>query len=143
MEIGTRAYIAGVIDLLGVIRLRVTPQGTQLPSVAINSGNIPMLQYLAKTTGTRAITTRRQYVKAGCSEHCRTKHQHVTSVSGRWSVTGVKATVVLWNIEPFMRLQSDQVRTALLVGLHTGFKPATVAKMTQLGWDVPDFAGPV
>jgi len=62
--------------------LRVTPQGTQLPAIAISNGNVDMLRYLAKLTGTRAVTTRRQYVKAGCSER-REKHQHVLSVSGR------------------------------------------------------------
>ena len=142
MEIGTRAYVAGVIDLLGLIRIRVTPPDTQLPSIAISNSNVAMLGFLAQLTGTRAIVTRRQYVKAGCSEHCREKHQHVMSVSGRWSVTGAKATVVLWNIQPYVHLQSDAVRTALLVGLHTGYKPATVAKMSELGWDVPDFVPP-
>ena len=101
-----------------------------------------MLGYLAKLTGTRAVTTRRQYVKAGCSEHCREKHQHVMSVSGRWSVTGAKATVVLWNIRPYIHLQSEAVQTALVVGLGAGFKPATVARMAELGWDVPDSGRP-
>jgi hypothetical protein len=66
-------------------------------------------------------------VKAGCTEHCREKHQHVMSVSGRWSVTGANATVVLWNIRPFIQLQTEQVRTDLVVGLSAGFKPAHAA----------------
>jgi hypothetical protein len=107
--------------------LRITEQGTQLPSIALSNGNIDMLHYLATLTGTRAITTRRTYVKAGCTEHCREKHQHVMSVSGRWSVTGAKATVVLWNIRPFIQLQTEQVRTDLVVGLSAGFKPAHAA----------------
>jgi hypothetical protein len=107
--------------------LRITEQGTQLPSIALSNGNIDMLHYLATLTGTRAITTRRTYVKAGCTEHCREKHQHVMSVSGRWSVTGAKATVVLWNIRPFIQLQTEQVQTGLVVGLSAGFKPAHAA----------------
>jgi hypothetical protein len=39
--------------------LRITEQGTQLPSIALSNGNIDMLHYLATLTGTRAITTRR------------------------------------------------------------------------------------
>jgi hypothetical protein len=114
--------------------LRVAPQGTQLPAIAISNGNVEMLQYLAKLTGTRAVTTRQQYVKAGCSEHCREKHQHVMSVSGRWSVTGAKATVVLWNIRPYIHLQTEAVQTALVVGLGAGFKPATARMGEVVGW---------
>ena len=92
--------------------MRVTPQGTRLPAVAISSGNSDMLTYLAKLTGTRSVVTRQAYVKAGCSEHCREKHQHVMSTSGRWSVTGAKATVVLASIRPFVHLQTEAVRSA-------------------------------
>ena len=81
-------------------------------------------------------------MKAGCSEHCGEKHQHVQSMSGRWSVTGAKATVVLWNIRPYQHLQVKAADTALVVGLGTGYKPATVARMAELGWDVPEFVTP-
>jgi len=59
LDIGTLAYVAGVVDLLGLIRLRVAGQGTQLPSIAISNSNVDMRRYLAQLTGTKAITARR------------------------------------------------------------------------------------
>ena len=134
----TLAYIAGVLDLHGVIRTR-TAGDTELPYVALSGSNEGMLTFLADVTGTRAVVTRRQFSRAGCAEHCSEKHQHVTSVSGRWSVSGVKATVLLWNVRPFMRLQAEEATSALAVGMSTKYKPATVRKMAELGWDVPEF----
>ena len=50
--------------------------------------------------------------------------------------------MVLWNIRRYIHLQTEAVQTALVVGLGTGFKPATVARMRELGWDVPDSGRP-
>lgn len=139
LEVGTLAYVAGVIDHQGLIRTRTLPHGTELPLVGLHGPNTRMLDFLAELTGTRAITTRRSYSKAGCAEHCKEKHQHITSTSGRWSVTGAKATVLLWNIRPYVHIQVDEVRSALVVGLTTNVKPATITKMADLGWDIPPF----
>lgn len=135
------AYIAGAVDLIGNIRTRLAGD-TELPMIAMSGNNAAMLNYLADVTGTRAVVTRRAYSKAGCAEHCSEKHQHVVSASGRWSVTGAKATVVLWNLRPFVRLQAEALRAALVVGLGANHKPGTVAKMAALGWDVPEFGAP-
>jgi hypothetical protein len=138
LDVPTVAYVAGVIDLQGLIRTRQAGD-TELPYVAVSGPNTEMLHYLAALTGTTATVTRRSYSKAGCAEHCAEKHQHIVSTSGRWSVSGVKATVLLWNIRPYLRLQTAAATSAIAVGTCTGFKQSTVAKMEQLGWDVPDF----
>ena len=41
-----------------------------------------------------------------------------------------------------VRLQSDAVRAAVVVGLDTGYKPATVARTVKLGWDVARLQSP-
>lgn len=138
LDQATIAYVAGAIDLIGNIRT-VTQASTDLPLVAMSGPNTGMLNFLAELTDTRAIVTRRAYSKAGCAEHCAEKHQHIVSTSGRWSVSGVKATVLLWNIRPYLRLQTDAALTAISCGLNTGYKPATVRKMADLGWDIPEF----
>lgn len=140
MDERTLAYVAAVVDLLGLIRIR-DAGGTQLPVVQLHGKYLPTMQYLGELTGTRAIQTRRSYARAGCSEHCADKHQHIVSVSGRWSLTGAKATILLWNIRPFLRLQVERAAQAMNVGFSTPFKPATLQKMQQLGWDVPEFSG--
>lgn len=140
LDIATVAYVAGIVDTQGIIRTR-TAGDTELPFVAVSGSNEGMLRYLAEITGTKVTITRRSFSRAGCAEHCAEKHQHIVSVSGRWSVSGVKATVLLYNIRPYLRLQVEEARSALVVGTSTRFKPATVEKMRTLGWSVPTFEG--
>lgn len=138
MDVATVAYVAGIIDTQGIIRTR-TAGDTELPMVAVHGSNEGMLRFLGDVTGTKVTIVRRSYSKAGCAEHCAEKHQHIKSVSGRWSVTGVKATVLLHNLRPYLRLQHDDAVAAIALGVSTKFKPATIAKMQALGWDVPEF----
>lgn len=136
MDQRTVAYVAGVVDLLGLIRIRYA-EDTPLPVVQVHGKYMSTLEYLGELTGTKAIETRREYTRAGCAEHCKEKHMHITSTSGRWSVTGAKATVLLWNMQPYLRVKKDAADGALAVGLRTKFKQGTVDKMRQLGWEIP------
>lgn len=131
------AYLAGVLDAQGHIAIRTTADGTQLPQLSLSGPNVALLQWLGDLTGVRPIVTTRAYAKAGCSEHCATKHRHVTSTSGRWQLSGAKATVVLAAIQPFLRLQLDEAAQAVELGMAAPFKPATPNKMQQLGWPIP------
>ena len=141
LPVTTVAYVAGVIDSQAGIRTRHVGD-TDLPMVYVHGPNLQVLELLARLTGTSVTTVRRGYAKAGCAEHCPEKHQHVTSVSGRWSVTGVKATVLLWNIRDYLMFQRDAAVDAIALGLATPFKLATPQKMADLGWQVPDFGTP-
>lgn len=138
MDVATLAYAAAIIDTQGIIRTRMAGD-TELPYVGVHGNNEPMLRYLGEITGTKVTIVRRAYSKAGCAQHCAEKHQHVQSVSGRWSVSGVKATVLLHNLRPYLRLQHDDAIAALNVGVTAPFKPATIQKMRELGWDAPTF----
>ena len=132
------AYLAGIIDTHAVIRTRETGDGTVLPMVAVHGPHVQMMRYLAAVTGTKVTVTRRGYSRAGCTEHCPDKHQHVVSESGRWSVAGAKATVLLAAVRPFLRLQGYVADQALDVGLRAPRKDATAGKLAELGWPVPD-----
>lgn len=142
MDDKTLAYIAGVVDLLGIIKVRELENGTRLPQVQMHGNYMPTLEYLASLTETKAIVTRRSYSRAGCAEHCKEKHQHIISKSGRWSVTGVKATIVLYNIRPYLRLHEEAAALALSAGLSTRFKAGVADRMSELGWEIPDLAEP-
>lgn len=136
----TLAYVAGVVDLLGLIRIRTLANGTKQPVVQMHGKYMPTLNYMGELTGTKAIEVSREYTRAGCAEHCKEKHMHVVSVSGRWSLTGVKATIMLWNIRPYLRLQADKAIEAIQIGTRSPFKQHVADKMRDLGWDVPDLA---
>lgn len=137
MTPGDLAYLAGVIDSQAVIRSRQVGD-TVLPMVALHGSNMSMLDHLAAVTGTKVTPTSRTYDKAGCSEHCPDKHQHIVSKSGRWSVTGARATVLLAALRPFLRLQGFAADEALAVGLRAPRKGNTAGKMAGLGWPLPD-----
>ncbi len=132
------AYIAGIVDVMAVLRIRNT-QGAPLPFVEINCPNLALLEWLAERTGTSVTVVNRDYTRNGCALHCPEAHVHIRSASGRWSLSGVRATVVLHGVVPFMQLQTEAAQQLLEAGLRAPRKPATIAKMTNLGWAVPEF----
>lgn len=132
------AYVAGILDSQGCISVRTTNDGTELPQVSVSGPNVAMLTYLGEITGVRPVITSRNYTKAGCSEHCAEKHVHVISTSGRWLVSGVKATVVLAACRPYLRWKGTEADAVVDLGLSSPFKAATPGKMRALGWPLPD-----
>lgn len=136
------AYVAGVLDAQGHIAVRTTKDGTKLPQLALSGPNVALLRWLGDLTGVRPIMTTRTYSKAGCAQHCAAKHLHVTSTSGRWQISGAKATVVLAAIQPFLHWQITEAAEAVELGLSAPFKPATPTKMLALGWPIPDGMAP-
>lgn len=140
------AYMAAVVDTLGIIRSRrVSASGqvepTLLPMLALHSTDRAPLDVLADATGTKVTATRRSYSRAGCAEHCAEKHQHIVSASYRWSVTGVKATVVLAAVRPYLRVKGTAADDAIALGLRAPRKAATPGRMAALGWPLPEAYG--
>lgn len=131
------AYLAGVLDFLAVLRVRTTPQGSQLPYVGISSANLAALGRVATITGTKITQVERDYMRRGCDEHCAHAHQHIVSTTGRWSVTGSRATVVLFNTQPFLTRDLDLASELIQVGLSAPTKPAVAARMAAAGWELP------
>lgn len=128
------AWCAGVVDVLGLISVRKMKTGSELASVAISSTRIDLLQEIAELTGTTIVTVHRDYNRLNCNLHCPEKHSHVTSTTGRWSLTGARAAVFLNAIEPYLRLKQGNVRQVVDVGITAPHKPATLRKMYNLGW---------
>ena len=136
MEPTELGYIAGVIDVMGCLRVRHVGE-TELPSITISSPNEDLLKYLGKVTGTRAFIVKRSYNRRNCAEHCQQAHAHVVSMGYRWNVTGVRATMILEAITPYMALQRDEAEHLLAVGLIAPHKRATITKMEAKGWPRP------
>jgi len=132
------AYVAGVLDTRAVVKTRLAP-GTEtvLPHIMLSSGDAELLRWLGEITAVRSIVTSRKYDKHRCLEHCTRAHDHITSVSGRWQLTGAKATVVLAGTRPYVRFKVEAWDRAIGAGLQATRKPATVAKMKALGWPMP------
>lgn len=133
----TLAYVSALIDIQGKITLMETQQNTSLPLLTVSCPNLPLLEFLGSLTQMKPVVTRRSYDKHRCSLHCEEAHEHVTSVSGRWSVSGAKATVVLAAILPYAKFQKIEIEEVLKVGLAAPRKKATPLKMQELGWPIP------
>lgn len=142
LDLGTKAYLAGIIDTMGIIRTReMRGDNPPIPYVGLHTPNLQISSLFAGVTDTKVTTVTRKYNKAQCTEHCTPdSHVHVNSVSHRWSVTGVKATVMLHNIKPYLVFKTDEANEALRVGMVANYKPATWRKMQLLGWEIPDLS---
>lgn len=136
LDVPELAYAAALIDTLAVMKLReVGP--TQLPELAINARYTGALTWLGQQTGTRISTIERDYHRGACAAHCPEPHVHIVSKSGRWVVTGVKATIVLHNVLPYLRVQRVTAIDLVTAGQTIGYKGNVVEVMRNRGWEIP------
>lgn len=133
-----KAYLAALIDNFAV--LRTSPAGdTDLPYIAISSSRRPeMMEFLGKVTGVKPIRSSRKYTRHNCTEHCPSSHQKIDSWNVTWAVRGVKATIMLYNLLPYLRVQKSMARKLIRAGRTIGYKGQTVNDMVRLGWEIPD-----
>lgn len=137
------AYVAALIDQFGRLSIRALPSGSEIPEVTIQNRRIAALDWLAEITGVSVVRVGKDYSRHQCSEHCPQKHTRVESETRRWQVSGAKATILLHNIEPYMRVQGVLARNLVWVGQRSGFKTNAVIEMAGLGWSIPELALPL
>ena len=134
-------YVAALVDNIAALSTR-NADGTILPIVAIHSPNLPLLAELARMTGVGTSEIRRGYDRVLCTEHCVQPHLHVDSVSLRWSLTGARATIVLYTVLPHTHFRTERITELVDIGTRAPLKMATIGKMRQLGWSIPEWSTP-
>jgi hypothetical protein len=130
------AYLAGIIDSIGRLRIHESAEGTKLAHVGVSSPDLVLLDRCASLTGVRVTRVRRDYDRLGCSAHCAEPHLHVLSLTGRWQLVGARATIVLTALLPYLVGRHDE---AVEILDHCGDAPqkrATARKMNALGWEI-------
>ena len=132
------AYCAAIIDNLATLRAR--RYGPSLLPIVEVSGRWASLSWLADVTGTTLVETRRAYTRHNCTEHCPDRHANITSRSARWSVTGMRATIVLAACLPYMRERLEFARQLVEDGLGMQYQGQVVNDMAARGWPIPDLA---
>jgi hypothetical protein len=130
------AYVAALVDNLGKLSSRVVHRD-ELPVVTIQ-GKHAALPWLAEVSGVQLMQLDKSYTRHQCSEHCPDKHMPIDSWTHRWQVTGARAIVVLWNVEPYMRAQAAEARRLLRLGGLVAVKGTTIFDMAERGWPLPD-----
>lgn len=137
LDVRDLAYAAALVDTLGVLSLReVGP--SQLPNVAIQGRFVESLRWLGTKTDTKLSTISRDFTRSACADHCPQPHVHIKSTSVRWVVTGVKATIVLHNLAPFMQVQREAALTMVEAGRGIGYKGQVIETMRDKGWEIPE-----
>lgn len=135
---GQIAYVAAIIDTTARIKELKTSSGVMIPVIHLSNANFGLLRYLGRITDVQPLFLERKWSRHKCSEHCPDRHQEARSVSGRWSISGAKATMILAAIQPHVMFQKAVVRESIALGLDAPRKQATVRKMINLGWPVPE-----
>ena len=120
--------------MLGLLKMRETETGAQLPAVFVSTARMDIVDTLAELTGVSVTTVVRKYNRVGCGEHCTEAHMHVNSTTGRWSLTGARCTVFLSALLPYLTSNREEAEKAVAAGMDAPFKAATVEKMYALGW---------
>jgi len=134
------AYAAGVIDTLASFKTRtVKATGTQLPALTILNGKHRhvAVEWLCGITDTNPSTVKRDYNRPSCVSHCPQPHIHVLASGIRWSVTGMKATIILSAVLPYLKAHRDEAAKLIELGLQVGYSTTVVNTMNELGWPIP------
>lgn len=131
------AYAAAMIDMQAKLRVREL-SGVQLPMVALHGNFVGSLEWIATLTGTKVTKTARDYHRGACAEHCPEPHTHVKSTSARWAVSGARATILLHNLLPYLRVQRETALELIEVGKTVGYKGQVVVEMRRAGWEIPE-----
>jgi hypothetical protein len=153
----TKGWVAGVLDFQGHVQKRNNPtraEGSIQVSIYVDTSIDGIPGRLCGLTGTKpgehnTPRLRQEWLRRGCGEHCPEAHIHIREVnmplSTRWSVTGVSASIVLWNVrhymstshEPWDWCMSQGLRQAKVTGRGAGATSEAVRRLYSLGWDIP------
>lgn len=150
----TMGWMAAVIDLKALLirkrnKMRATPQLVMV----VDSREFSVIDRLAEMTGTSPEAhnyhTLKEWMQRGCREHCPEAHIHhhdhwSMPPTKRWSVTGVSAATILWNLrsylvadKPYAEFLDLALRNAATRGQGSGATKAALHRLMRLGWDVP------
>lgn len=133
-----KVYVACILDNFGNLGYRTLPTGTKQPTIQMFGKKPTIMGWLAEITDTTAIEISKMSTRHVCTEHCPEPHGPTEFTSMRWQVTGMKATIVLHNVIPFMRQKKAEAQTVMEFGLTAPYKEAYVEWMASAGWDIPN-----
>lgn len=133
------AHFAGVIDARGHIEVNNRHEKLQ-PRLSVTTRRVGLLDYLALRTGVKVSYDNRGYERRPCIAHCHDQHVHVVRQSAKWRVDSLRATLVLFNIQPYIVSQVAEVAHALRIGLeaYPAARGDTAQQMKLLGWQLPE-----
>lgn len=136
----TIAYVAGVLDARAHVEVMSGRGRGPQPRLSVTTRRLDLLEHLAGLTGTKISLDSRGYQRRPCVAHCVERHEHLVRQSAKWRVDCLRATIVLFNVQPFIVSQRIEVANALAVGLtaYPAARGNTAKQMAALGWALPE-----
>lgn len=153
-----KAWVGAIVDSRGRIVKKQNKDrqpGSEQICLVVQTKHHEIAMRLCAMTGTeprgrnqprpRFETERRQ-----CIEHCPEPHVHINTfdqmpLTTTWTVTGVSAAIVLWNVRKYMATSREpwdwameqSLRQMKLAGQGSGMTRAAAIRLQDLGWDLP------
>lgn len=158
MEVHRKAWVAAILDSRGRIVRKNNKErapGSVQIVLQVETKHHEIAERLSAMTGTapEAIMSRApgpEVMRRSCIEHCPEAHVHVDTLAAmplitKWTVTGVSAAIVLWNVREYMVTTREPWEWAVgqaftqikMAGPGSGAIKAAVRRLFALGWDIP------
>lgn len=153
-----KARVAAMIDFQGHIvkkNNRDRQPGSEQICLVVQTKYHEIAMWLCALTGTAPGRREQKKVspelmRRGCIEHCPQAHVHVDTLAAMplttvWTVTGVSAAIVLYNVrkymvtsrEPWDWAMEQSLRQMKLAGQGSGMTRLAAIRLQDLGWDLP------
>lgn len=153
-----KAWVAAMIDSRAHIvkkQNRDRQAGSEQICLVLQTKHHEIALRLCAMTGTEPRHREQKKVspelmRRQCAEHCPEAHVHVDTLAAMplvttWTVTGVSAAIVLWNVRKYMATSREpwdwameqSLRQMKLAGQGSGMTRAAAIRLQDLGWDLP------
>lgn len=159
MEVHKKAWVAAILDSRAHIVRKKNSQraaGSVQICLQVETRHHEIAERLSAMTGTAPEQIEiklpsEQVMRRSCIEHCPDAHVHVDNTLAampmvtKWTVTGVSAAIVLWNVREYMVTTREPWEWAVsqaftqikMTGRGSGAIRAAVQRLYALGWDIP------
>lgn len=149
-------WMAAILDIQGlVIQKKNYSRATPQVVLAVDSANTTVVRELCALTGTdvemkKQNKLRPEWRRRACTIHCPEAHVHLQDVNmpltGRWTITGVGAAMVLhglrphlvtWDVKSWSLAYELCMDNAVFTGQGSGMTRSVITRLVDLGWELP------
>ena len=143
-------WMAGVVSIKGRVSLKKNKERvTSQKVLAVRSLRKSIIERLSMMTDRNIHTDKmigRTWDQRGCVTHCPEAHvHHVISIpeTYEWTVTGISAAIVLYNLMPYLHgdewqsFMTDALDDVIKTGPGSGATKSAVRRLSEIGWRIP------
>ena len=158
-----KAWVGAMLDSRGYVQNKNNQEraeGSRQIVLVLRTKHHEIAARLCAMTGTAPAILEQKKVspelmRRQCVEHCPEAHVHVDTIAmlpmiTTWTVTGVAAAIVLWNVRKYMVTSREPWDWAMeqsfaqmkLSGRGSASTKQVVQRLSKLGWNIPPVLRP-